>query len=246
MEQKQQRVLDSLRRVQDFLDAHAGILGALRTSAGGKQLADAIVALTSHTDIQGATELALSGQMSHQRAVTSDLRESHMMPIATFARAKLRGVPDFAALTKSGAGLQPKPLVRAARAMATAAAPPADAFTAAGFPADTVQQLSAAADALDQAIVDRANAQVQRVAATKGISQELKNGREAMEMLNAVVSKQLVKNASLLAGWRAAKRVTAKMGAVRVVGGATAMTTASSVPSSSLPSKTEGSSNQAT
>ena len=216
MDQKQQRKIDSLLRVRDFLDANADQVGALKDSEGRKQLDDAVTALTTHGADQAATDLAMAGQINRQRALAIALRASHMQPIATFARAKLRGVPDFAALVKSGLDLQPKQLVRAARAMATAAAPQADALTRAGFPADTVAQLGAAASALENAITDRANAKVRRVGSTKGIHEELLKGREAVAMLNAVVSKQFAGDQTFLAAWRAAYRVTAKPGIARV------------------------------
>ena len=216
MNQKQQRTIDALLRVRDFFDANANQVGVLNASEGRKQLEDAITALTAHGNDQAATDLALAGQISRERALALELRASHMQPIATFARAKLRGVPDFAALVKSGVDLPPKQLVRAARAMATAAAPQADALTRAGFPADTVAQLGAAASALDQAITERANAKVRRIGSTKGIHEALRNGREAVAMLNAVVSKQFASDAVFLVAWRAARRVTAKPGIPRV------------------------------
>ena len=46
------------------------------------------------------------------------------------------------------------------------------------------------------------SAKVSRVLATKGIHEELVMGREATAMINAVVSKLLVGNNTLLAGWR--------------------------------------------
>src|SRR5947209_4685335 len=89
----------------------------------------------------------MAGQINRQRALVLGLRAGHMQPIAWFARAKLRGVPDFAALVNFCANLQPKPLVRAARAMATAADPHHEVLTRAGFPADTVAQLRGVASA---------------------------------------------------------------------------------------------------
>jgi len=216
MNQEQQRKADSLRRVQDFLGANADAVGALKDSEGSKQLNEAVDALVNHGGNQAATDLALAGQISRRRALQAELRASHMQPLATFARAKLRGAPDFAALVKSGKGLGPAQLVRAARAMATAAAPHLDALTRAGFPADTITQLAAAAAALENAITERANAKVRRVGSTKGIREELLKGREAVAMLHAVVSKQFVGDKTFLAAWRAAHRVTAKPGIARV------------------------------
>jgi hypothetical protein len=102
------------------------------------------------------------------------------------------------------------------RAAGFVTAPQQDVLTRAGFPADTVAQLGAAAAALDSAIIERANAKVRRVGSTEGIHEELLKGREAVAMLNAVVSKQFVGDKTFLAAWRAAHRVTAKPGTARV------------------------------
>lgn len=235
MNQHQQRTLDSLRRVQDFLDTHADVVGPLKDSEGRKQLDDAVTQLAAHSNDQGSADLAMAGQISREKSLVTDLKTEHMQPIATFARAKLRGAPDFAALTKSAAKLKGKALVRAARAMATAAAPNADTLTQGGFPADTVTQLGDAATAVDGALTDRANTKVHRVGATKGISEQALRGREAVTMLNAVISKQFVRDKTFLAGWRTARRIVAKPGVARVavaplVAVAPVATTAKTVP----------------
>ena len=142
--------------------------------------------------------------------MTGVLKSQHMQPIAKFARTRLKGVPDISALSQSGSRLQGNPLVKAARAMATAALPHADVLTQGGFASDAVQQLGAAADALAAGITERFDTRVQRVAATKGIKTELVRGRDAVHMLDAVVTKPLSSDPALLAGWRSAKRVTAK------------------------------------
>jgi hypothetical protein len=67
-----------------------------------------------------------------------------------------------------------------------------------------------------EVLAERANAKVRRVGSTKGIREELLKGREAVAMLNAVVSKQFVGDKTFLAAWRAAHRVTAKPGIARV------------------------------
>jgi hypothetical protein len=235
MNQEQQRKADSLRRVQDFLGANADQVGALKDSEGSTQLNEAVDALINHGGNQAATDLAMAGQISRRRALQAELRASHMQPLATFARAKLRGAPDFAALVKSGKGLGPTQLVRAARAMATAAAPQLDVLTRAGFPADTITQLGAAAAALENAITERANAKVRRVGSTKGIYEELLKGREAVAMLNAVVSKQFAGDKTFLAAWHAAHRVTAKPGIARVSTAVSASASAAVVAPSPTP-----------
>lgn len=194
---------------------HAEVLGPLKDAEGRKQLDAAVTRLAAYENEQGSAVLEMAGQQSRAHALVADLRARHMQPISTFARAKLRGVPDFAALTRPVAKLQPKQLVRAAQAMATGAAPHADALVKGGFPADTIAQLSAAAAAVSDALEDRANTRVRRVGSTKGIESTLQHGRDAVGMLHAVLSKQFAHDATFLAAWRSARRVTNKVGAPR-------------------------------
>jgi hypothetical protein len=215
MKTHQQYQLDSLQRVQAFLDANATAVGALQTSEARQQLDAAVAQLVTHGNDQSTAGLELAGQISREKSLITDLKTRHMQPIATFARAKLRGVPDFAALIKPLANESPKQLVQTARAMATAGAPQADALTRGGFPPDTIAQLGAAADAVQAAMTDRSNTKVRRVGATKGIGEQLVLGREAARMLNAVIRKQFGGDATFLAAWRSAWRVTAKPGVAR-------------------------------
>lgn len=59
--------------------------------------------------------------MRRQRALFSAPRTQHMQPVAIFARARVRGASIYAALSCSAPHLQLEQIVRAARAMATAA-----------------------------------------------------------------------------------------------------------------------------
>ena len=224
MKQEQQRQLDSLRRVQDYLNVHAAELGSAVSAGVKQQLDDAIVRIDAFDNAQGSTKLELEGLISRRRTLQAELRQRHMVPIAVFARARLLGVPDFAALTSSGLNLTPSRLVAAARAMATAATPHLDALVRNGFPADTITQLMAAADAVSSTMAERAGTHVRRVGATKGIEEQLRRGREAVSVLRAVVGKQAAGDLVMLAGWRVAHRVTAKSGPTRVAAGVSAET----------------------
>lgn len=210
-----QYALNAFRRVQAFLDENAGQVGALADSEGRELLNASVAQLEAHAMDQSGSVLGIDGHSNVQRSLERDLRKEHMQPIADFARAKLRGVPDFAALTRSSVRLKGHTLVRAARAMATAAAPHADAFTRNAFPADTIAQLGAAADTMEATIDGRANLKVRRAGATKGISEQTKQAHEAVKMLSAVIDRQFAKDSTFLAAWRSAKRVVAKPGVAR-------------------------------
>jgi hypothetical protein len=88
-------------------------------------------------------------------------------------------------------------------------------MAAAGFPADTVDQLVAATNALNDAIVKREPMRTNRVQSTGSIDKLIAQGRDGVRKINAVLAKRLVADAPALASWRSASRVDAKQGAVR-------------------------------
>lgn len=215
MRTNNQYALNAFRRVQAFLDEHADTVGALRDSEARKVLDAAVAQLEAHGMNQSTSVLEIDGHLNLQRSLEIDLRKGHMQPIANFARAKLRGVPDYAALTRGVTELKGHSLVRAARAMATAAAPHAESLTRNAFPADALVQLGKAAEQVEAAIDGRANLNVRKAGATKGISEETKQASDAVKMLSAVIDRQFAKDRTFLAAWRAAKRVVAKPGVAR-------------------------------
>jgi hypothetical protein len=120
---------------------------------------------------------------------------------------KLRGAPDFAALTRAGDSQHPVSLLREARSMASAAKPHADVFVAGGFPADTVEKVDAAIKALSDAIAERGHLRHVRAGATKGIKEQIILGSEAVRLLDAIISRQFATNETVLAAWASASRV---------------------------------------
>jgi hypothetical protein len=90
--------------------------------------------------------------------------------------------------------------------MATAATPLAAQFTQASFPADFIEQLSGQADLLDAAVMQRTATAATRIAARSGVAIALGSGREAVGMLDPIVTRML-RSSELLASWRAVKRV---------------------------------------
>jgi hypothetical protein len=162
----------------------------------------------------------MAGQVSRKRSITTELRNQLIAPIGTYARARLRGVPDYAALTRSCKLLEGNSLIRAARAVAVAAAPHASELALGGFPSDTIAQLEACANALQSSLEERANTKVGRVQATKGIDQQVQSGRDAVAMLHAAISRQFANDPTFLTAWDAARRIVAKPGRVRAAAAA--------------------------
>ena len=208
---RQNMVLDTLRRVQDFLDRNDGVLGVINKSGARKSL-DAIVAqLSTHAVNQDAGLVNSKGETAKQRAARLALR-THMRPVAAVAKAKLRDVPEFKVLTLPDIRINTNRLVAAAGAMADAATPHTQVFIDSGLPADFVPQLLAAADEVKASIDVRAKSRGRRVGATAGLSAEDKKGRHALAILDTLVVPMLGTNDQLLAEWRSLKRVDHKPG----------------------------------
>lgn len=215
MNQTHQRTLDSLRRVQDFLDTHADVLGGIVNSEGRKEIDAAVAAIDSHRTNQGTANRDLAGQMGRQQALAKQLIASHLLPIAKFARGKLRGVPDFAALTQAVDASKPKQLLLNARTMADAAAKYADRFASAGLAANTVERLKTATDALESAMAQRSHLTGVRKVSTGEIENALVQGRDGVRVVGALLAQGLSPNDALFTAWKSISRVEEKSGGVR-------------------------------
>ena len=218
--------LDSLERVQSFLDAHQELSG-LKGTIMRAQLDAAVSAIGTQRAVQGSTTLQLQGAATQVKSLAEQLRTQHMEPIAKYARVRLKGVPNISALTLSVRGLTGVKLVAKARDMAAAAEPYASDLTQAQFPADAIAQLQQAANSLEAALKDRSDAKRSRTGSTAGVKQQLVAGRDAVAMLDAVVRRTVAGNAVLLAEWRQAKRITLK--------GVQSATPAATTPAASAP-----------
>ncbi len=207
MEKKQRFRGATLKRVQQFLDSHAGVVGAINQSKG-RQMLDAALAESEASAIEQGTRVrSTRGERANQASLERGLRRLHLTPVSKVARAQLRDVPNFAALTPNVAQLKGEPLVRAAYAMATAAEQYQAQFVEAGRPSDFVYRIRVATDALNQSLAARAEHVRSRKGATKQVQTTLDRGRQAVALLDAALSEILFKDARLAAEWRAAKRI---------------------------------------
>jgi hypothetical protein len=215
MKQEQQRKLDSLIRVQDFLARNHDLVGGDAMAAVVNQVDDAVSQVRQHITAQVSTGLVVSGQTGRVRGMAKNLVRTHLGPIAKFARASLKGVPEYATLATPAREASPKRLVSHAYAVAEAAKPYISAMTAAGFPADTIDHLVAATNELNETIVKREPLAAGRVQSTEAIVKLIELGRDGVRKIDAVLAKRLASDAPALAAWKSASRVQFKVGSVR-------------------------------
>jgi hypothetical protein len=207
MKYTQQTTTDSLVRSRDFVEANRDRLGPIADLEGKQQIDTAVAAITEAMTNQGTHDRLIAGHSSRQRALVQELDRKHLRPIRLFARAKLEGVPDFAALTALTKTASVNVVTRAALSMAAAATKYIDKLVAGGFPADEPKQILDLVAQIQAARAERQNLRVDRVHSTNRIDDMLAVGREGVRALNAVIVKQFADDAAFLAAWRSASRV---------------------------------------
>jgi hypothetical protein len=200
-------ILQSLRAVKSFLVEHADKLPGLQQTGASKRLDDAIAALDTHASNQTGSVIDSQSLTQRQRKLRVVLRRDHMAPIVRIARADLPNTPEFRPLRMPRGKITPEKLAAAASGMAQVAARYADTFTAAGLPADFVEQLNGAADNMLNALSDRTRSRGKRRGATAGLKEKLSEGRKVAAILDSFVQKTLPDNPSLLADWNLVVRV---------------------------------------
>jgi hypothetical protein len=203
-------VLNTLQRVQRFMDTNAGTLGSVNTSGYRHVLNDTVTALQDHAVNQSASQQKGQGETAKQRALRSALRENHMRPIATIAAAELPDVPEFVAFRMPSSNLTSQRLIATAGAMRVAAQSHESTFITGGLASDFLDQLKAAAEALSQSLTDRGTSTTTQAAATAGLEATTTRGRAVVRVLNSLIQPQLAGNAALLTQWMTAKRFSGK------------------------------------
>jgi ABC-type transporter Mla subunit MlaD len=209
MNSSQIRSSASLRRSQRFLDENSVVVGEVNTTKARHQLDAAVATLDATAAEQGTRTREARAVVVGRKQLENTLIRTYMTPLSKFARAKLQGVPDYAALTPSANDLRTEKLVQSARAMANAADPlTAQLAEETRFPATFLADLRKAADAVRASIDTRSQKTGSRAGATKQIASALASGRNAVAQLDASVSFHILRNDRLEREWLAAKRVT--------------------------------------
>lgn len=197
----------SLRRVQAYLTAHADALQGANASDPRHQLDTAVTAFDAAAAEQGTSDREVRGEVQRRASLEHTLIRKYLSPLSKFARASLKGVPEYAALTPSAKQLQRERVITAARAMALAADKHTAELTAAKFPPQFLAQLRAMADSIQVSLDTRAARMVVRNGATKKIEMALVQGRRAVAALDSVVGHLILGDDRLEREWASAKRV---------------------------------------
>jgi hypothetical protein len=212
----QERVVESFRRVLGWFAANPEyVTGNPALGKHVQALKDIVIQVSEHAaaqDTQRSQTLLISKDETEKRR---EVLVHQMAPIAKVGRALSGTVPGVGVLSLPKGNVKNPELITAAFAMAEKAEIYKDVLLESGLPADFIDRLKTAAEALKSSIDGRGLARASRVAATRGVVSELALGRRVASILDAVVTGLIRSDPVKLAEWEQLKRVVVKGVAVR-------------------------------
>lgn len=217
MRSDQTQVLRSFRRVRQFIAGHTP---ANAPASFGRQLAeldDVLARLDKAGLDQEAGARSTRAETRRQEQLRATLWKSRMLPVSRVARELFAATGVNAALKMPRKSIKNEDLINSARAMAEAAEKEKGRLAEHGLPADCALRLRAAADALAVALAVRVETARRKVKATAAADEQIKRGKRAVRVLDAVITLALEGNAEELAAWTNARKVWARPVASEVV-----------------------------
>ena len=195
------------RRVQEYLAANP--LADAPVSLG-RQLEDlnaVVEQLTAAAADQEAGARLTKAETQRQRELREQLWSGHMLVISRIAREVLglQGMDKALKLPKKLCAHET--VLAAADAMAEAASKQPELFVQHGLPLDFVARLRAASEALRSSLGTRFGTRRRRVTATAGLGVQIRRGKRAVRMLNALLAPQLASDPERLAAWDSVRRI---------------------------------------
>ena len=187
------------------------------TYRGAQEVLDEVLPRAfAHAGSQLAGPALHRGVVRRQRQLMGRLRDRHMRPLVTVARAQIEPDSDVrlpAAFRMPSARLGVTRLLQACDGMMEAAVPFEAALIAHGLPADFLVRFLEARDELERTRTRRAECTSSHIGARMGLAVELRRGRRAVDRLDAVVRAAFEDDEAVLTAWRSAKRVRRLPGA---------------------------------
>jgi len=197
---------ESLLRVQRCLDDFDSSLGDINKSPARASLDRLVDELSGLAGYQRQAPTEVRSRAVFREDVREGLRLEHMRPIAAIARAKLGDSPLIIKMQVPKKNVDDATLIAAGDGMAKAVVRYREVFLAQHLPADFIEQLEAAVDAVRNSVVDREATRVRRRHTTSAIQSLLTEGSSLVQILDGLVMKWIRKDPALLAAWTTATR----------------------------------------
>ena len=209
--------LQSLRSAQAFLDANAERMPDIATSGARRRLDELVTTALAQATEQSAADMEAQIATRRFHALRNALVRGHMAKFAAVATVEKAAIPDLSPFRMPPRWATPEALRAHAAGMASAAAPYAAVFSAAGLGDDFADRLMAAADDMLAALGERTQRLASRSGATRGLADTLRTGRLVVQLLDTMVRSEVEGDRALLTEWDAARRVERVRGAHRAL-----------------------------
>jgi hypothetical protein len=205
-------VFGALQRSQGFFDENGiAITSTVDLAAARKRLDDIVASFTTHAVDQDVNDRATRGESAKQRQLRVQLSTDIMRPIAEIARRDLRTTPEFTSLHMPRQQSGPA-FLASAQGMLKSAAVHKDTLIQRGMPADFLEQFQTAIATFAACMGVREKTRTLRIGATQGLAAQEQEGRSVLKVLDALVTRALRGNPSLLATWQAARAIHRRPG----------------------------------
>jgi hypothetical protein len=200
------------RRVQEYLAANPLADAPVSLGRQSQELDEVVDQLTAAAADQEAGSRLTKAETQRQRELREQLWSRHMLVISRIAREVL-GLQGMDKALKLPNRRKPhETILASADAMAEAASKQQELFIQHGLSADFVAQLRAATAALRTSLGTRDGTRRRKMTGTAGLSVQLKRGKRAVRMLNAILEPHLALDPERLAAWNAVRRVQVSTG----------------------------------
>jgi hypothetical protein len=205
----QKQVFESFVRVRAFLEAHPAT-GALTYRGAQEALYEALDRIWEHASTQGSGLAMGHAELRYQRQLMTRIRNRHMRPIVTIARAQIEPGSDVrasASFRMPKVRLGPTRMLAACDSMMEVARTFEDLLIESGLPSDYLARYQSDRDELQQTLARRAIHIGSHVGARMGLQVELRRARLAVDRLDAIVRVAFEGDEAVISEWRVMKRV---------------------------------------
>ena len=202
--------LGSFQRVEEFLTQHPWSDAPATLGLQETELHEAVARLLSDSVDQEAGSRFVRAYTESKRQLRSTLYSDHMLPLSRVAREVFSETGMDRAFRMPKATAANQKLLAAAGAIAEAASKEEDVFLKHGLSQDFLEQLTASVTALANVQPAKTESARRRTTATASAKDQVKRGKKAVRLLNAILQPRLAKDPELLAAWQSAKRVPAQ------------------------------------
>jgi len=211
VDNKKQRYQQSFRRVDGWSSANDDILQAAPAPVAAHlvKLREVVVRID-----YGATQQEVQHQLSTRSGTDATTRRADvleaMRPITQVGRVLRGTVFGISTISKMPGNADNEHLVKAAFSMVENATIFRATLIEHGLQPNCIETLQTAAEALKASVDTRGLARSAGVGASKGLRTDISQGIKLVSLIDAGLQPLLRNNATKLASWRNAKRVTAK------------------------------------